>query len=243
MSIRAIIFDRDNTLLHFSPAAVTAIEAQIATAAPALPMSAVNNHWLTWPGPWPRTREAEAEFWDAFWSELARQHDLPPPEAAALAQISAFYHTCFAAFPDTAPCLAQLRARKLRLAILTNFELPSVDLTLSQAGIDPNHFEVLLSSASIGLYKPDPRAFLAVADALGLHPSECAFVDDLVENVRAARALGMAAWQIDREHSGTAQDGTRIHSLYDLPDLLHETCATNFAGFGDASAQIATRKC
>lgn len=236
MSIRAVIFDRDNTLLHFDPAAVAAIEARVAQIAPALPMSAVNQHWLSWPGPWPGTRAAEVEFWELFWLSLARQHDLRPREAAALAEISAFYHTCFAAFPDTAACLADLRARGLQLAVLTNFELPSVDLTLQHAGVEPSQFAVLLSSASTGLFKPDPLAYLAATDALGLRAGECAFVDDLPENVEAARELGMSAWLIDREHRAARWDGARIYSLSELSELLDRPARPVYQVFGNLSA-------
>jgi putative hydrolase of the HAD superfamily len=239
MIIRAVIFDRDNTLLHFDPAAVTAIEARIAEVAPTLPPSAVNHHWTTWPGPWPRTPHAEAAFWGTFWGGLAQQYQLPQQETTALEQIGTFYHTCFAAFPDSAACVAQLRAHNLRLAVLTNFELPSVDRTLHYAGLDPSQFDVLLSSASICFRKPDPRAYLAVADALRLHPSECAFVDDLPENVEAARALGMTAWLIDRENKAAANLTSRIHHLKDLPNLLGLPDKPTSDSFGEQSTQMA----
>jgi putative hydrolase of the HAD superfamily len=237
MNIRAVIFDRDNTLLHFDPTAVTAIEARIAEVAPTLPPSAVSLYWTMWPGPWPRTAHAEPAFWRAFWDGLARQYQLPQHEITALEQIGTFYHTCFAAFPDASACLAQLRARSLRLAVLTNFELPSVDLTLQHAGLDSSLFDVLLSSASIGFHKPDPRAYLAVADALHLPASECAFVDDLPENVEAARALGMTAWLLDREYKAGPGLTFRIHNLYDLANLLRLPDEQMCRSFEDNSTQ------
>jgi putative hydrolase of the HAD superfamily len=220
MSIRAVIFDRDNTLLHFDPAGVTAIEARIAEVAPSLPPSAVNLYWTTWTGPWPRTPHAEAAFWGAFWGGLAQQYQLPHHEITALEQVGTFYYTCFAAFPDSAACVAQLRAHNLRLAVLTNFELPSVDRTLHYAGLDPNQFDVLLSSVAIGFRKPNPQAYLAVADALRLRPSECAFVDDLPENVEAAHALGMTAWLLDRHGAAPSGMLPRIRDLHELTMLL-----------------------
>ena len=220
MTIRAVIFDRDNTLLYFDPAAVTAIEARIAAAAPSLPPGAVTKHWLTWPGPWPRAAQDEPAFWLAFWDAIARRFALPRHEVAALEQVGMFYHTCFAVYPDSAACLAVLRAANLRLAVLTNFELPSVDRTFHHAGVDASLFDVLASSVSIGFSKPDPRAYLAVANALRLHPTECAFVDDLPENVAAARALGMHAWLLDRQGKTLLDPMSCIHSLYDFTNLI-----------------------
>jgi putative hydrolase of the HAD superfamily len=220
MTIQAVIFDRDNTLIRFDPSAAAVLEARIAAAAPSLPAGVVGQHWASWPGPWPRAAEQEPEFWHTFWDQLATQYQLSTSIRATLHEVGMFYHTCFVAFPDTLECLATLRSHGMRLAILTNFELPSIHLTLQNAGIDPSWFSVLLSSTSIGFSKPDARAYLAAAAALGLEPSACAFVDDLVNNVEAAQALGFHAWLLDR--SGTAPGTTpRIHNLDQLIPLLN----------------------
>ncbi len=221
MNIQAVIFDRDNTLMRFDTAAAAAIEARIAAVAPTLPPGAVGKHWMAWPGPWPNAIEQEPAFWLVFWGRLAAQYQLPADTVAALHEIGAFYHTCFTAFPDTLACLATLRARGVRLAILTNFELPSIHLTLQNAGLDPSWFAVLLSSATTGFPKPDPRAYLAAAAALDLPPSACAFVDDLLGNVEAAQALGMPSWLLDRTGVAPASTFARLRDLHDLPMHLH----------------------
>ena len=221
MQIQAVIFDRDNTLMRFDTAAAAAIEARIAAAAPTLPTDAVAAHWTTWPGPWPRSIDEEPAFWGVFWEALAAQYRLPANTIAALHEIGAFYHTCFTAFPDTVGCLAALRTHGVRLAILTNFELPSIYLTLQNAGLDPDWFSVLLSSATTGYPKPDARAYLAAAAALDLPPTVCAFVDDLLENVEAAHALGMRGWLLDRAGTAPASTHPRIRDLHGLAALLN----------------------
>jgi putative hydrolase of the HAD superfamily len=220
MNIQAVIFDRDNTLMRFDTAAAAAIEARIAAVAPTLPHGAVGRHWMTWPGPWPRAIEHEPAFWDAFWARLATQYRLSAGTIAALLEIGGFYHTCFAAFPDTLACLTALRTRGLRLAILTNFELPSIHLTLQNAGIDPGWFSVLLSSATTGFPKPDARGYLAAAAALGLPPAACAFVDDLAGNVEAAQALGMRGYLLDRTGTTPASAPLQIRDLHQLITFL-----------------------
>jgi putative hydrolase of the HAD superfamily len=220
MNIQAVIFDRDNTLMRFDTAAAAAIEARIAAAAPMLPPGAVGRHWLAWPGPWPREIDHEPAFWQIFWGRLAEQHQLPIDTVAALHEIGGFYHTCFTAFPDTLACLIALRSRGVRLAILTNFELPSIHLTLQNAGIDPSWFAVLLSSATTGFPKPDARAYLAAAAALDLPPSDCAFVDDLAANVEAAQALGMRGWLLDRTGTASTSALPQIRELDELITLL-----------------------
>jgi putative hydrolase of the HAD superfamily len=221
MNIQAVIFDRDNTLMHFDNAAGAAIEARIAAVAPTLPPGAVGRHWTAWPGPWPHAIDQEPAFWHVFWSQLAAQYQLPLDTIAALHEIGAFYHSCFIAFPDTLACLAALRARGVRLAILTNFELPSIHLTLQNAGLDPSWFSVLLSSATTGFPKPDARAYLAAAAALDLAPAACAFVDDLVINVDAAQALGMNGWLLDRTGAAMASAPRHIRDLHQLISVLN----------------------
>jgi len=220
MQIQAVIFDRDNTLLHFDTAAIAALEARIAQVAPDIPRGAAVACWLSWRGGWPRTPADEPAFWVDFWNEFAAQHHLPSAAAGDIRRIGAFYHTCFRAFPDVQDCLRALRAHGMHLAVLTNFELPSINMTLQHAGIDPAWFTALLSSAAIGCHKPDPQAYRAAAAALELPPETCAFVDDLPENVAAARALGMHAWLLDRQD--TAQSGAlpRIRDLHELAALL-----------------------
>jgi putative hydrolase of the HAD superfamily len=51
--------------------------------------------------------------------------------------------------------------------------------------------DAVVSSARVGLAKPDPRIYELAAQVAGVAPSRCLFVDDRLENVEAARALGM----------------------------------------------------
>jgi FMN phosphatase YigB (HAD superfamily) len=213
MTIRAVIFDRDNTLLRFDPGAIAALEARIAAIAPTLPPGAATRHWIDWPGPWPHVEEDEPMFWRAFWGDLSDRFGLPEATRLKLLAIGGFYHTCFVAFPDAASCLDTLQAAGLRLAVLTNYELPSIRQTLHHAGLDPDAFSALISSTTIGIRKPDPRAYLAVAAALDLPASECAFVDDLPANVAAACAVGMRGWLLDRDRTAEAGGLDRIDDL------------------------------
>ncbi len=220
MTIRAVIFDRDNTLMYFDGANVTTFGAQIKAVAPQLSLDTVIRQWMTWPGPWPHTVEAEPSFWEHFWTVAGQHQPLYASQIARLCEVGAQYHTCFAVFADASACLHTLRERGLRLALLTNFELPSIDRTLIHAGIDPALFDVMLCSSILKVSKPDPDAFRAVAAALGEPLEHCAVVDDLPEHVSAARALGMRAIRIDRKsaHHDLAND--MICSLEPLPHLL-----------------------
>jgi putative hydrolase of the HAD superfamily len=50
---------------------------------------------------------------------------------------------------------------------------------------------------TVGPRKPSPEPYLAIADALGVPPEECLFVDDLPVNCRGAEAVGMRSHLFD----------------------------------------------
>ena len=52
-------------------------------------------------------------------------------------------------------------------------------------------FDKLIISAEVGLAKPDPRIYQLALEGLGVQASQAIFVDDFIENLEAASALGM----------------------------------------------------
>jgi len=56
-----------------------------------------------------------------------------------------------------------------------------------------NMFDVAIFSAEVCMAKPDPRIYRMALAGLGVQPGEAVFVDDFIENVEGARAVGMQA--------------------------------------------------
>ena len=54
-------------------------------------------------------------------------------------------------------------------------------------------FDVFVTSAEVGVMKPDAHIYHIVLERLGMAPAEAIFVDDFIQNVEAARRLGMQA--------------------------------------------------
>jgi HAD superfamily hydrolase (TIGR01549 family) len=54
-------------------------------------------------------------------------------------------------------------------------------------------FDEVIISAEVKLVKPDPRIFQLAVERLRLQPAEVVFIDDIAENVEAARREGMKA--------------------------------------------------
>jgi putative hydrolase of the HAD superfamily len=87
-------------------------------------------------------------------------------------------------------------------------------------------FDAEIFSSRIGLSKPDPRIYLACADALGVDPHEAVFVGDGAnDELEGARRVGMEAVLIHRPGEGPlwgldGWDGLRIESIPAVLDLL-----------------------
>jgi HAD superfamily hydrolase (TIGR01549 family) len=56
-----------------------------------------------------------------------------------------------------------------------------------------NMFDVTIFSAEVGIGKPDSRIYQLILDKLGVEAQSSVFVDDFIENVEGARAVGMHA--------------------------------------------------
>jgi FMN hydrolase / 5-amino-6-(5-phospho-D-ribitylamino)uracil phosphatase len=92
-------------------------------------------------------------------------------------------------FPDVRPALDRLSGR-YRLATLSNG-----NADLHRIGLAPL-FAVMLNAAGVGVAKPHPEAFAAVARELGCEPGRMLYVgDDPHADVLGARAAGLrTAW-------------------------------------------------
>jgi putative hydrolase of the HAD superfamily len=102
-----------------------------------------------------------------------------------------------------------LRAAGFSTALLSNSwggdEYPRADF--------PALFDAVVISAEVGMRKPEAGIFLFAADALGLDPRECAFVDDVAANVAAAAACGMTGVL----HTDPAATAAALADLFGLP--------------------------
>lgn len=64
-------------------------------------------------------------------------------------------------------------------------------------------FDLVMMSNEVGLIKPDPAIFTTALELLDVTPAQTIFIDDIAENVEAARTLGIAGlvhqdWQETR---------------------------------------------
>lgn len=60
-------------------------------------------------------------------------------------------------------------------------------------------FDGTVVSALEGCIKPDPKIYEILLDRYRLKPEECLFIDDVEENIRAAKELGMDVYLFDKD--------------------------------------------
>jgi putative hydrolase of the HAD superfamily len=113
-------------------------------------------------------------------------------------------------FDDAAVSLIRdARAAGRRVGVLSNdaYTIQSrrfFDARPAFAGLD-----AFVDASDIGVSKPDPDAYLVAAEALGLATENVVFLDDALENVDGARAVGMFGIRVDPGNATPAFDQAR----------------------------------
>ena len=124
-------------------------------------------------------------------------------------------------YPDAIGCLERVRALGLRVGIAGN-QTEAMERWARDAILP---VDVVSSSASLGVRKPDPRFFAQVVELAGCAPGEVVYVGDRVDNdVLPALTAGLRAVHVRRGPWGRLQatpDGVAgIDTLAALPDAL-----------------------
>jgi putative hydrolase of the HAD superfamily len=128
----------------------------------------------------------------------------------------------FSAYPDALATLPRLRARGLRLVVVSNWDisLPSV---LRATGLE-GMLDAVLTSAEVGRPKPGVEIFDAALALAGAPPRSAMHVgDSLAHDVTGALAAGVAPVLLHRGGGAPAQAPPGvpvIASLTELPGLL-----------------------
>jgi len=103
----------------------------------------------------------------------------------------------FQIFEDVLPTLSDLRARGLKLGLVSNTGR-DLEAFIAHHGL---HVDAVVSSGVHGKTKPHPTIFRAALERLGVEPADAVMIGDSVEDdVEGARAVGIHALLLDREN-------------------------------------------
>jgi epoxide hydrolase-like predicted phosphatase len=127
---------------------------------------------------------------DECYQQLSEQFSISAAEIAA-----AFRMATAALKPNeqmTALVQDIKRHTDASVLMMTNIPRPDFD-KLRERDYIWHYFDGVFASCHEGMRKPEPRFYQHVLDSVGLPPARAIFVDDRLENVIAARELGMQA--------------------------------------------------
>lgn len=171
----------------------------------------------------PRTNEIEAE---TILSGILQAWGVDAAKYSGLA-VDAFFNFFqqnVSSYPETIEVLALLRKRGIPTGVLTDvpYGMPRqfVERDLERAGIS-GFFDVLLTSVEIGVRKPQPDGYVALATKLGIFPHEMMYVGNEPKDVIGACEAGSLAVFLDRaDVGGTHGQHFTIVTLSSIDDIL-----------------------
>lgn len=242
--ICGVIFDLGNTLMYFAGDWQHTIAdgtermcGYLAERGYPVPVSFAENFQAVREAGRKRALEADVEYTteQALNDTLAMHNICWIPDAVLPRAVEKFYCTeddLWVPYADARPTLETLRARGLKLALLSNAMDHAAILRMVQGGNLTEFFDPLLSSAQITHRKPDPRAFQPIVNAWQLSPGEILMVGDAASfDIVGAHRAGMRGVLIlDRwetpiaPHAAFTIDELRpdavITALSELPALI-----------------------
>lgn len=199
--VGAVLFDAYGTLFDLT----SAVAQNRAALTPALPAGvtpeAILATWrakqleYTWTlslaGIW---RDFQAVTADALDFALAA-HRADARTAPRAALLDAFRR--LDPYPDAPGCLAALRARGLRTAILSNGTAGMLADAVSASGLEDG-LDALFSVDAVQIYKPSPRVYALAASALDLPAEQIGFVSANAWDAAGAAAFGLRTVWLNR---------------------------------------------
>lgn len=234
MSIRAVVWDVDDTLFDYTRADRAGMRLHLAAEGLLDAYDSVEQAIVRWraitDAQWARFSAGEVTFQGQRRDRVRvfLGEELTDAEADAwFERYIGHYETAWALFPDVLPVLDALSVSH-RHAVLSNSSIHVQDRKLRVLGVY-DRFEAVLCAAELGVSKPEAGAFHAACAALELAPHQVAYVGDHPEiDGRGALDAGLLSVWIDRDRAYTGVDAPssaggsphRIASLAELPALL-----------------------
>ena len=227
-SIRALLFDLDDTLWPITPVIERAetmlfdwLSDQVPLVTKQYTIAAMRKRRSELMAEHPRFR---VDLWALRHAALHEAFEACGADTTRIEEAMDVFTTArnqVTLFDDVAVCLPRL-AERITLGSLTN---GAADLR--QIGLD-HHFRVSLAAHEIGRAKPDPAVFHAACEALALPPSQVAYVgDDLRFDVEGAQKAGLTGLWMNRhgaakpaEHAHIEPDAS-LASFHELEQWLH----------------------
>lgn len=233
MPIHAVLFDLDDTLCDDTGQMFESIRAVAGLVPGGDPEAIAEGYWRISHRFWTyeihqRPPESLESIREMLWQQTLEDAGVPY-SPAELVTLAAHYGVAREKTPppfaDAEPTLVALKARGLRLGIVTNGVSESHVGKLARLGLG-HHFDTVLMPDQTGFAKPDPRQFHLACQRLGVLPEHTAHVgDSLVSDVGGARNAGLCAIWYNPENKPRPETASEPHhtirALLEIFQLPH----------------------
>lgn len=129
---------------------------------------------------------------EVHWDQVGRNLHLDTP---ALSQFERAFWIAEKRNEELLSFVSSLRTSYL-LGLLSNGWVNARDRVTQQFGF-LELFDEAVFSGEVGFAKPNPRIYRLMLNRLGVEPSQAVFIDDNLQNVEGARAVGLQAIRFD----------------------------------------------
>ncbi len=208
MSLRAIAWDVDGTLIDSEPLhlrALLTVAAKHGADLSDLPDEhfiglGLDGVWQEIGGRFPASLGFDAWIAAINGDYVAQRDSLPVP-------------------PETPALVARIAAAGLVQVAVSNSHRCIVDANLDVLGIG-DHLAFSLSLDDVPVGKPDPTPYRLAAERLGLTPGDVLVVEDSASGLASARAAGCITAGLAADHRTWPQADHTIRRLAEIPGLL-----------------------
>ena len=162
---------------------------------------------------------------DRFWFNACLQfskHISAIPDSQDLAEFMHASHTIipYRLYEDTIPALDLLASRGQKMAIISNWDAPTLEFATRDLGIR-KYFVMVLSSRCAECEKPRADIFHEACRRADAKPETSMMVgDSLHADIGGSAPLGMTPVWINRGDGEADRECHQIHKLTELPGLL-----------------------
>lgn len=119
-------------------------------------------------------------------------------------------------FDEVIDVIKKLKSKNIKVGIISD-TTHSLPYTLKALGIG-NYIDAYTCSKEVGVMKPDPKIYLTALNKLNCQPSECLYVDDYEDEVVGAENLGILSFRIKRD--GQKEFNHDIKSLLEIFNFI-----------------------
>lgn len=169
-----------------------------------------------------KTYENEVAFYKEYYKELLRVEGLTDEniiDKYGLELFNMMWLKDRVLFDEVKFVLKELKQLNLKIGIISD-TTPSLQKTLETLNIG-NYIDCYTSSTEAGVMKPDPKIYNLALSKLNLKANECIYVDDYDEEVIGAEKLGFKAFRIIRNN--LEKQHFDISSLIEIIDYINKT--------------------